>query len=318
MNISRDPDRVIAEWLADGATELPSPARRAISASVRTTQQRESGMSWRSDLGGVRLLVLAGVVAALALTLGVGAGAMRLVRPQPIVLPAPTVTAAPTGTPATTGIRIPPCYGDATVSLAGQNPVTLPGTMVSLDYSVPVELDLDMGAAPGVVGFGTPLWWPHRPSGDGAQGNLLDSHGVLVTDVSLAVRHGSLSEQPRLGTDARTFLRDLDIAFPYQGGVIDFQVDDVAPERLAGLPAWSARVTVPDLSPPMWSHIDSQLGGERGCAVEFGLPNRVWVMDVGSSIVLVQAWASDEDALAAWLPDATRLADTFRLRPATP
>ena len=88
--------------------------------------------------------------------------------------------------------------------------------------------------------------------------------------------------------------------------------------RLAGMPAWSARVSVPDLSPPMWSHINSQLGGGRDCAVEFGLPNRVWLMNVGSSMVLVQAWASDEPGLEAWLPDATRLADTFRLRSTTP
>jgi hypothetical protein len=38
-------------------------------------------------------------------------------------------------------------------------------------------------------------------------------------------------------------------------------------------------------------------------------------MDVGSSIVLVQAWASDDAVLEAWLPQATRLVDTFRFRP---
>jgi len=177
-----------------------------------------------------------------------------------------------------------------------------------MDYSLPATLDLATPAGDGAVAFRAPFASPFQ-----------SSHGIAVVDVTRAIRHGSLIVQPRLGTDAETFLRDLDIAipYPYNGvdGVIDFEVDDVALTHLAGMPAWTARVSVPELDPPMWSHIDT---ASRDCAVEFGLPNRIWVMDVGSSIVLVQAWASDDAELAAWLPEATLLVDTFRFRSEAP
>jgi hypothetical protein len=322
MSFTRHPDPAIAAWLADGPTELSSPTRRAISVTVRTTRQRRSTVSWLPDPHRGRLLALAGGVLAVALTLAVAAGAVRLVGPQPSVLPAQSVLPAPTAPPRPTSpaptrsAQVMPCwYADTTMTVPSQGSVTLPGTAVSMDYSLPPTLDLATSAGDGAVAFRAPFALPRSVVGDGQQESIPVSHGIAVVDVTRAVRHGTLILQPRLGTDAETFLRDLDIAipYPYNGvdGVIDFEVDDVALTQLAGMPAWTARVSVPELDPPMWSHIDT---AGRGCAVEFGVPNRIWVMDVGSSIVLVQAWASDDAELAAWLPDAIRLVDTFRFR----
>jgi hypothetical protein len=324
MSLDRHPDPAIAAWLADGPTELSSPTRSAISVTVRTTRQRRSALSWLPDPHRGRLLALVGVL-TVVLTLAVAAGAARLVGPQPSVLPAPSGLTAPTApapstSPAPTrSARVAPCWdADATVTVPSEGSVTLPGTAVSMDYSLPPILNLATSAGDGAVAFRAPFAFPPPVVGDGEQESVPASHGIAVVDVTRAVRHGSLILQPRLGTDAETFLRDLDIAipYPYNGvdGVIDFEVDEVALTQLAGMPAWTARVSVPDLDPPMWSHIDNHEGAGRGCAVEFGMPNRIWVMDVGSSIVLVQVWASDDAELAAWLPDAIRLVDSFRFR----
>jgi hypothetical protein len=253
-------------------------------------------------LAAAALLLVGGALAA-------GSGVVRL---RSIVPPVPAPSSAmPVTAPAPTwrARSAPACWEAAsTVDIASQGTVTLSGTTVSLDYALPAELGLDAASANGAVGFGTPLGLPQDFSG---------GHGVVVADVSEAVRHGSLVQQPVLGTDAETFLRDLDMAFPYQDGIIDFKVDDVAPTQMAGMPAWSATISVPhDVS--MWSHIDRLLRGDRGCAAEFGMANRVWVMDVGSSVVLVQVWASDDLALDAWLPNATRLVDALRFRSAAP
>ena len=209
----------------------------------------------------------------------------------------------------------PVCWEpDGRSTIPSHGTVTIPGTALSVDYSLPAELNLHAGMTDGVVGFGTPVGLPERLAGTDMQQIVHGGHGVAVVDVTSAVRHGSLIEQPPIGTDAETFLHDLDTPLPYQDGVIDFEVHDVAATQLAGRTAWAARVDVPVLDPPMWSHIDKFGAIDRGCAVEFGIANRVWVFDVGTSIVLVQAWASDDQALTAWLPDATKLIDAFRLR----
>ena len=261
-------------------------------------RRREAkGVARRSARGRGFTLLAAAALLLVGGAFAAGAGIPRL----PTDLPAPTVLPSPTW-PVRSSI---PCWEAAsTVDIASQGTVTLPGTPLTVDYDLQAELGLDAASANGAVGFGTPLGLPQ----DFSRG-----HGVVVADVSDAVRHGSLVQQPVLGTDAETFLRDLDMAFPYQDKFIDFKVDDIAPTQTAGMPAWSATISVPhDVS--MFSHIDVLRGGDRGCAAEFGMANRVWVVDVGSSVVLVQAWASDDLALDAWLPDATRLIDALRIR----
>ena len=280
------------------------PLDLTVEALARRREAR--GVARRSGRGrGITLLAAAAIV-LVGGALAAGSGVVRLpsiVRP----VPSPSFATAPVPTWPTRWAA--PCWEAAsTVDIASQGSVTLPGTTVTIDYALPAEFGLDAASANGFVGFGMPHGLPQKFSG---------GHGVVVADVSEAVRHGSLVEQPILGTDAESFLRDLDVAFPYQDKIIDFKVDDVVPTEIAKMPAWSATISVPD-DVSMWSHIDTLRGGGRGCAAEFGMANRVWVMDVGPSVVLVQAWASDDLALQKWLPDATRLVDALRFRSDAP
>ena len=313
MSLHRHPDPAIAAWLADGPTDLSSPTRNAISETVRTTRQRHSRVAWLPEVPLGRLLVLAGIVLATFLALAVAGGGSRLIGPQPTVAPAPAVVQAPSSLEPVRS----ECWGPGMATIPSEGTVALRGTTLSLGYAVPVDIELEAGIAGRTVAFGAPFAVPHHLGGEGRQPIVPGSLGVHVVDVTGAIRHGSLESQPRIGTDAKTFLGDLDTPHPYQNGVIDFEVDEVAETQVAGQPAWSARVSVPDLDPPMWSHIDYQ-DADRGCAVDFGVPNRVWVVDVGSSIVLIQAWASDDATLETWLPEATRLIETFRFQSEAP
>ena len=287
MSLYRHPDPAIAAWLADGPADLSSHARRAISSKIRTTPQRRAIHSWVPTRRRSRLLI-AGIMLSLALALAVAAGAVRLLLPQPTESPMPTASAQ----------LSPNCGG-------GRSSVGIPGTKVWVDYCQSAPLAIHTGLGMGIVGFGSvPECLIDEPA--------VGERGVVVADVRGARRHGSVIEQPRIGTDAETFLRDLDVPLPYppQGVVIDFEVDDVATTRLAGMTAWSARVAPTHV--PWAAHLELFAG--RGGCLEFGRPNTVWVFDIGQSIVLVQAWASDEGALTAWLPEATRFIDAFRFR----
>jgi hypothetical protein len=309
MSLYRHPDASIAEWLADGPVELSSPARRAISSEIRTIRQRRPIVLWRPSARQTRLVAVGGLL-ALALALAVAAGAARL------LLPPPAETATPTNTAMSTeATHLPATCAGASPSSPeqGRGSVGIPGVKVWIDYCQAAQLAVYTGSGARMVGFGSvPGCLGDRPAAA--------DHGVVVADVTGAKRHGSLIQQPQIGTDAETFLRDLDVPLPYppQNLVIDFEVDDVALTQVAGATAWSARVAATIV--PWASHLELPFGATSGC-LEFGTPNRVWVFDVGRSIVVVQAWASDEPALAAWLPEATRFIDALRLRadgPSTP
>jgi hypothetical protein len=175
----------------------------------------------------------------------------------------------------------------------------LPSSRLSVEWSLPPETNLTVTIAGDMLSFDA-----------GA------TRGVLVVDLTDAIRHGSLAEQPPLGTDARSFLDELEKPFPYQGAVIDFDVTDVTATTLDGRPAWSAVVTL-GAEHSTFTHIDSYLSNgkirTRTCAMEFGLPNQVIVSDVGTAVVGVQTWAESESELAAWLPEARGVADALRI-----
>lgn len=297
------PDPSIAAWLADGPDAL-SPQRRAeVKSIARATAQRRLVVLPLPTTRGLRLVLAAAALGVLTIALAIGSGSLNLLTPPP----------EPTQTPALDVNAVPACWAEErSLSVPASGRLGVEGMPFSVSYSLPPGLELVGGAADGVIGFGTPYGLPHRVVGGGAEVFVPGSRGVVVADVTAAVRHGSLIAQPPIGTDARTFLEDLDSPVAYGDGTIDFEVDEVTQTEVGGRPAWTARVRVPELDPPMWSHIDRRPPGKRDCAVEFGMPNRVWVLDVGSSIVLVQAWAADEEGLVAWLPEATRLFETFR------
>ena len=186
--------------------------------------------------------------------------------------------------------------------MPGETPsgrTVLPSSRLSVEWSLPPETNLTVTTVGDMLSF------------DAGRGR-----GVLVVDMTDAIRHGSLVEQPPLGTTARTFLEELEKRFPYQGEVIDFDVKDLTATTLGGRPAWSAVVTL-GAEHSTFTHIDGFLSNgtmrTRTCAMEFGMPNQVIVVDVGTAILAVQMWAGAESELAAWLPEARRVADALTI-----
>lgn len=167
---------------------------------------------------------------------------------------------------------------------------------VAVGYSLPPETGLTVVMAGGSLGF--------------VAGR---TRGIAVVDVTETRRHGSLIQQPPLGTDARTFFEELEKRLPYtRGQVIDFDVLDLTSTTLGGRPAWSGVVTWSEVQ---WTHIDRATYGstDSACALEFDVPHRLFVVDVGPAVVAVQIWAATEPELIAWLPDAIGLAGSLRL-----
>ncbi|MEO6350169.1 MAG: hypothetical protein ABIP53_05920 [Candidatus Limnocylindrales bacterium] len=109
MNISRDPEAVMAAWLDDGPAELPIETRRAIAVGIRTVPRRRTAINWpfvrRGHLGPharrnarpawrrllfgqpkdglLRLSATVGTLAVLAVAGVVALSALSQVRPTP-------------------------------------------------------------------------------------------------------------------------------------------------------------------------------------------------------------------------------------------
>jgi hypothetical protein len=123
MSVRRDPDVVLAAWLDDGPTDLPSSTRRAISTAVRTTPQARAGfgpLAWRPTMS--RFLVLAGAAAVVAVGIGLfaiagprspgGVGGVGGASPtaSPTASPSPT----PSPTPASPSPSLDPSLDTST------------------------------------------------------------------------------------------------------------------------------------------------------------------------------------------------------------
>jgi hypothetical protein len=78
MNVTRNPDSVVAAWLDEGPAELPIDTRRAISAGIRTARRRRAGVGlplggqlrW-PDVGLSRAALALGGVAAIVIAAAV-------------------------------------------------------------------------------------------------------------------------------------------------------------------------------------------------------------------------------------------------------
>jgi hypothetical protein len=297
MSRYRHPDPRIDDWLADGPTSLSGAATIAIKSAARTLPQRR-GVTMRWPARTTRPMLIAAVAVLVAVaTLAFAVGGPVWFTPDPE--PSGTPVASPSADATSPAVVI----GDGCFELVDVPPggpptgrVVLPASRVAVEYSLPPEMELTVATAEGTLSLAA-----NR------------THGVLVVDVTDAVRHGSLIEQPALGTNARTFLDELEKRFPYTGGqVIDFDVTDVNSTTLGGRPAWSAVVTW-SAEHNSWTHIDRATTRDRGCALEFNVPHRLLVVDVGSSVVAVQVWAATESELTAWLAQGIELADALRI-----
>lgn len=105
MNTQRDPDAVLAAWLDDGPTDLPSSTRRAISTAVRATPQARAGLGLpvrRPLMSRLQALAAAAVLAAAGVGLSAivmprapgGVGGSAVSKPTPSPSPTPSVASA--------------------------------------------------------------------------------------------------------------------------------------------------------------------------------------------------------------------------------
>src|SRR5688500_313584 len=110
MNVSRDPDRLIREFLDEGLTELPERAYDTVRFRIDHTRQRVVIGPWRSEqVTRYATYGIAAAVIVLAVVVGIrflpsndGIGVGSQPTSTPVITPSPAPTEAPTPTPAST------------------------------------------------------------------------------------------------------------------------------------------------------------------------------------------------------------------------
>ena len=300
MNADRHQlDPAIATWLADGPVAATEETRRIISATIRQARQGH-------PIGTVQIARQSRLVAAAALLVALVALAVSVGGLWPLV---------PFESPSPAPGSLPPVLPSARVEVsASPNPTrgtaTLdrPRRQITFTYELPAELGLrprEFGFV-GVVGFvSTTLPVPSFPPADAVIEAFLEERGIAVADVTGNVEHGNYEPHPAFGKSAAEFLTGLD-ASDY------FVVEDRERASIGDVPGWSARVTTEGEGP---THIDTGPGGGREGSVELGVPNVIFVADVGDAIVLVEIWAKTPEELADWLPRALPFVDSIRFEP---
>ena len=299
MSLYRHPDPAIEAWLADGPATLSAEATMAIKSGARALRQRrEATIPWPTRAQRPMLIAAAALlVAAATLALAVGGPVWFAPGPQPSETASPSVDAS---LPIVTEDCFP--IDDELPSHQPIGRAAFPSAELAIDYALPASAALTISMEPGLLHFSAGR-----------------THGLLVVDVTEAIRHGSLVDQPPLGTDAASFLSELEKPFEYRREVIDFDVNGATSTTLGGRPGWSATVSM-SAEHSSWTHIDRTAadGTGRGCAMEFDVPHRLIVVDVGSLVVAVQPWAASEQELAQWLPEAMQIAEALRLSEVSP
>ncbi len=119
MNVTRDPDAILAAWLEEGPTGLPEPTRRAIAVNTRTTTQRRQPI-WMPRRRPSMNIYARWAIAAIAVVIAVGGAAYFLapagggVGGTPTAVPSPSPSAS--ASPAVTATPVPSVASLATPS----------------------------------------------------------------------------------------------------------------------------------------------------------------------------------------------------------
>lgn len=297
MNAMTEFDRRLGDWLEDGPQTVPDWLVEEALGQVRATSQIGPGIRLQWTIrpsNRLRLALVVAVVVAALLAIAVGVGS--LVQPD-----VPTRQLIPGGAPG--------CSPTAPVALSGSGPITIPGTQVTVHMpAVQGLMSSGQASVDGMIGFadGAPgLSYGLEPDPSGVSVSSR-ARGIVVAEVTQAISHAPATGGIRVGTDPATFVAGL-------RDTIGLAVLDPIPVSVDGHPAIRAMVSSDGLrtgTPPRWTHIDRP---GLGCVVDFTLPSRVTVVDVGGALVLVQVWAANERELRAWLPTADALLESLRL-----
>lgn len=122
MNVTRDPDAILAAWLEEGPTALPEPTRRAIAVTTRTTTQRRHPL-WVPRGRPLMNTRARWAVAAIAVVLVIG-GAAYLLTPAGGQVGGPS-NATPSATSSSSS-AVASATPPTPTAVPSASPVTLP------------------------------------------------------------------------------------------------------------------------------------------------------------------------------------------------
>jgi len=196
----------------------------------------------------------------------------------------------------------PSCWSNpaAPVGLGPSGRLTLTGTPIGIDYTVPSGLRLAAESQPGVIGLaevGPALSYGSGPAGP--------DRGIVIGQATRSVVHGGV--EMRFGTNAESILTRLE-------GQPEFIVTpSLGIEGPAGLASHGARITLGEGPGEPATHIDRVGPDGRDCLIDFIRPNETSFVDADGEVVVFQAWALDDVQLEAWLPGARAFINSMRI-----
>ena len=190
MNVTRDPDAILAAWLEEGPTALPGPTRRAIAVTTRTTTQRRHPL-WMPRGRPLMNTYARWAVAAIAVVLTI-AGAAYFLAPA-----GGQVGGPPNATPSEESA--PSALPSAQADLPAGDGSVYPGTYVPVfdpGLTFTIDREVQLNCAPGFKCRGTVdanlPGWVDIEFGQ----PRIEVHIVRVDKVNDPARPGALIDPP--------------------------------------------------------------------------------------------------------------------------
>lgn len=298
MTASRDPDRLIRAYLADGPTELPRRSYEAVDDLIERTRQRAVVGPWRDP----RMSILArAVIGAAAVIVAAVIGVNVLRGPTSSPPGSAGATPSPTSSPSPSVLASP----------SEPTAYTWPTDLPAGTYRTSLRWDPSL-----VFNFTVPAGWQSRDVNlrKGVRASLM-FYPVenVVTDVC------THTLTPNFHRSVPEVVQALQKVLTVQVGRADLKIGD----RTATEVTFDAGPAV-GCSPSEYAFIALPVGicgtgcgglGPNWIGLEFAggrEHNRIWLMDVGrKAIAIAEVWT--DDATAADLAELQAIRDSVRL-----
>lgn len=284
MTEMRDPDVVLAAWLDEGPTDLPTGTRRAIVTAIPTTPQVRRGHFAPGRFTMIPFGRIAAIAAVLAVALG---SAIFLLRPAPSTVSSPPASAPASSTAVSPRAPSPQPSDGAAVRTPSPLRGRATDVPIAFDYTLPADAGLVVDAHDPYANF----YQFRHPSG-------VDTYDRIV--VVRAVTGGRTN--PCAADQVRLDIADPDAWVAYFRTIPTMEVRDVTGTSVDGHPA--KQLTVHFLAATA-ACPDVYLWAEDGSITKNGERNdvRITLFDVGTEHFVVEAIP----ALPSWLPTADAL-----------